>query len=217
MTRARPAAAQRGFTFLEMMAVIVVLAIVGGLGVQALQMTTGASSTTVFQSELDARAHRVLTRVVRELQEAEGLSFLPSPLEPFGADAFDYRCAEISDAERIVMGDYRRLELLPAGNDPRDGVDNDGDGLIDEHELWLVRDVGLASEYRTILARAVSAYLEGEAPNAADDNGNGIIDERGFNVALRDGILHVRLSLQGRSPRDEIVTRIAETKVWVRN
>lgn len=210
-------ATQRGFTFLEMMAVVVVLAIVGGLGVQALQMTTKASTSTVFHSELDTRAHRAVHRIVRELQEAQLASLLPEPLEPFGTAALDYACAEVSDDERIVIGAYRRLELLPSSTDALDGIDNDGDGLVDEHDLWLVRDVGLASESRTVLVRNVSAYLEGESPNAADDNGNGLVDERGFNLALRDGVLHVRLSIQGRSPRDEIITRIAETTVWVRN
>lgn len=209
--------AQRGFTFLEMVAVVVVLAIVGGLGVQAVQMTTGASSTTVFQSDLDGRAHRVLTRVVRELQESQAASFLPLPEAPFGADVLDYRSAEIDATDRIVMGAYRRLELLPAANDPRDGLDNDSDGLVDEHVLWLVRDVGLAGESRTELVRNVAAFLEGEEPNAADDNDNGLVDERGFSLVLQDGILHVRISLQGRSPDNQIVTRTAETKVWIRN
>mgnify|MGYP001815328727 CR=1 FL=1 len=208
---------ERGFTFLEMVAVVVVLAIVGGLGVQALQMTSGASSSTVFQSEMDTRVHRAVRRVVRELQEAEVASMLPQPLVPFGADAVDYRCAEISDDERIVLGEYRRLELLPAVGDPRDGRDNDSDGVVDEHTLWLVHDVGLPTERRTELARNVAAYLEGELANAEDDNGNGLVDETGFSLALRDGILHVRLSLQGRSPKGSVLTRTAETTVWVRN
>lgn len=208
---------ERGFTFLEMMAVIIVLAIVGGLGVQALQMTTGASSSTVFQSELDLRANRALARVVRELQEAELDTMLPQPDLPFGADTLAYRCTEISDDERIVIGGYRRLELLPSPRDPRDGIDNDTDGLVDEHELWLVRDVGLPTERRTVLARGVAAYLEGESANAADDNGNGLVDETGFSLALEDGILHVRISVQGRSPNGTILTRTSETTVWIRN
>ena len=216
--RASALAAQRGFTFLEMMAVVIVLAIVGGLGIQAVQMTTGASSSTVFQSELDTRVNRTVERIVRELQEAEIVSLLPEPLLPFGTDTLDYRCAEVTDDnQQIVIGAYRRLALLPSDTDALDGIDNDGDGLIDEHELWLVHDVGLPTERRSIIARNVSAFLEGEAPNAADDNGNDLVDERGFNVALRDGVLHVRLSIQGRSPKNEILTRIAETTVWVRN
>ncbi len=209
---------QRGFTFIEMVAVVVVLMIVGGVGFQAIQMTGSASASTVFHSELDQRAHRAIARVVRDLQEAEIDSLLPEPEAPFGTATLDYRCAEISDDEEsIVWGAYRRLACVPASTDPRDGRDNDNDGLVDEHALVLTYDVGLPTERTTVLVRNVCPLLEGETANALDDNGNGLMDETGFSLALIGGVLHVRLSLMGRSPKGEVVVRTAETTVWPRN
>jgi prepilin-type N-terminal cleavage/methylation domain-containing protein len=214
--RARPHL-QRGFTFVEMLASITILAIVGLLSVQTLKMTSRASASTVFQSELDQRAHRVVDRVVRDLQEARLDSLLPQPVEPYGASSLTYRCAEVQDVQRIDWGPNRRLELLPSPGDPRDGRDNDHDGLVDEQELWLVYDVGLPDERRTVLARNVACLLEGETANAVDDNGNGLVDEPGFCIVLRDGVLHVYLSLQARDGAGRVATRTVETTVWARN
>jgi hypothetical protein len=207
----------RGFTFFEMLAVLVILMIVGGVGFQAIQMTSTASAATVFRTDLDQRAHRAVTRIVRELQDARLKTLMPEPIAPFGASTLSYVCAEVPDEETIVWGEYRRLELVPSATDPLDGRDNDHDGLTDEHVLRLVHDVGLISERTMVLVRNVAARLEGEAANALDDNGNGLIDEAGLSISVREGVLHVRLSLQGRDPKGNVATRTAETTVWPRN
>ena len=116
-----------------------------------------------------------------------------------------------------MWGAFRRLELVPEPSDPLDGADNDGDGLVDEHVLRLVHDVDLMSERTAVLVQGVAPLLEGETPNALDDNGNAIADEAGLSLALRDGVVYVRLSLQGRNPKGHVLTRTAETIVWPRN
>ncbi len=217
MNRADSRDRMRGFTFFEMMAVLVILMIVGGIGYQAIQMTSMASAATVFQTDLDQRAHRAVTRIVRELQDARLESLMPEPSAPFGASTLSYVCAEVPDDEQIVWGEYRRLELVPSDTDPLDGIDNDRDGLTDEHVLRLVHDVGLITERATVIVRNVAARLEGEAANALDDNGNGLVDEAGLSISVQEGVLYVRLSLQGRDPQGRVATRTAETPVWPRN
>ncbi|MDA1195995.1 MAG: type II secretion system protein [Planctomycetota bacterium] len=211
------ASTQAGFTLIEMFAVVVILLIIGGLGFKAIQMTATASAATVFRADLDTRVHRTLARVARELQEAKLEELVPEPSEPFGASTVAYRCAEVPDIEEIVWGEFRQLVLAPSPEDPADGRDNDHDGIVDEHELRLIHDVGLSSERMTVLVRNVAPRLEGEQANATDDNGNGLVDEPGFCLARRDGILHIRLTLLGKDPRGEVVARTAETTVWPRN
>jgi len=217
VTRGPASPPSAGFTLLELLAVIVLLLVVAGIGFQIIQMTGSATASTVFQTELDQRVHRTLDRIVRELQGAEGESFAPDPSGALGASTLTYRSAEVSDADEVVWGAYRRLELVPEASDPLDGIDNDSDGLVDEHVLRLVHDVDLPSERTAVLARNVAPLLEGETGNSLDDNGNQIVDEAGLSLALRDGIVYVRLSLQGRNPRGHILTRTAETTVWPRN
>jgi hypothetical protein len=213
----RTSPASAGFTFFEMVAALTVLAVIGGLGIKAIQLTGRASADTVQGSELDQRAHRALRRIVRDLQEARMSAFVPAPTPPLGASTIVYQCAEVLDIQFIDWGENRRIDLVPSSTDPLDGVDNDRDGLVDEHDLVLVRDAGLASERSTVLVRNVAPLLEGELPNALDDNGNGLVDEPGFCVLQRGEMLDLALSLMRVAPGGGVTTRTAETTVWPRN
>jgi prepilin-type N-terminal cleavage/methylation domain-containing protein len=215
--KARRASSAAGYTLLEVVIALVIFLIVGLTSYEALAVTSRVAMHTSQTSELDQRAHRVVTRILRELQEARVESFVPEPVPPWGSAALSYQAAEISADNTIVWGAYRRLELVQSATDPKDGIDNDRDGLVDEHELRLVRDAGLPTEYATVLATDVSPLLEGEEANAADDNNNGLLDEPGFCVCLREGVLEVRLSLQGPAPNREVETRTVEMTIWPRN
>jgi hypothetical protein len=57
---------------------------------------------------------------------------------------------------------------------------------------------------------------EGETANGADDNGNGIIDEGGFNVFQDGDVLYLRLSLE-EPGEDGSIVRTLETSVRLRN
>ena len=209
--------AQRGFSLLEVLSSLVILAVVGGLSLQAVGVTSRASAATTFQSELTQRAHRTIGYLARQLQEARGASLVPVPDEPFGTSVLTFQCAEVPDTEEIVWGANRRIELVPSPGDPRDGRDNDHDGFVDEHELRIVHEVGTPGERTTVLARNVAALLAGETDNGLDDNENGLVDEPGFCISQRDGLLNLRLSLQGKDPDGRIVTRTVEMTVWPRN
>ena len=58
----------------------------------------------------------------------------------------------------------------------------------------------------------------GDPRHLLDDNGNGLQDEAGFTVCA-DGIdtLRLRLTLEGRDPKNNLVNRTVETSVHLRN
>lgn len=217
MRTARTHLSAAGFTVIEVLAAVVILTIVGWASLESLKLTTRVSAGTVQMSELEQRGHRVVARVARELQQAQLGSLLPDPIKPYGASAITYRCAELDADDTIVWGQTRRLELVPAATDPFDGIDNDSDGLTDEHVLRLVRQVGLPDEVTTVLVTGVAPLLEGEQLNALDDNGNGLLDEPGFSLTRRGGVLEIRLSLRGLDPDHQLITRTTETTVCPRN
>lgn len=208
---------QAGFTFIEVVASVAILSIMGWISLEALGITSRASRRTMHVSELDQRVHRALTRVLRELQEAQVASLVPAATKPLGTSTLSYRCAEVSPQNTIVWGNYRRLELVADPTDAPDGVDNDRDGLVDEQQLRLVIDAGLPSERTTVIVTDVARLLEGEQANALDDNGNDLIDEPGFSITAQDGVLELRLSLQGRDPDNQLTIRTSETTVCPRN
>ena len=107
------------------------------------------------------------------------------------------------------------LELAPGELD--NGIDDNGNGLIDEGVLVRIENPGLANEQRSIFARGVSEYLEGETGDGTDENGNGLVDEGGLSFSRSNGSLQIALSLERIGPDGELMVRTLETSVALRN
>lgn len=110
-----------------------------------------------------------------------------------------------------------RVEFRLEPGEVDDGLDNDGNGLVDEGELVLVRDAGGADELEIVLANGVREHLEGELPNGVDDNDNGLVDERGITFERVGSDLRIRLTLETTGRDGRILTRTLETTAWSRN
>jgi len=208
---------QSGLTMLEVVCTTVVALVFMGITFQTMRVTTEATHSTISSSELDLRVHRVVQRLARELTRARVESIVPMPEAPLGASSLTFKIAELDETGSPAWSTLRRIELVPSPTDPRDGLDNDSDGLVDEHEIWIVEDVGLVTERRTVLCRRVADSLEGETGNSIDDNDNGLIDERGLSISMLDDILSIRVSLQSSDGNGGVLTRTAETALLPRN
>ena len=207
-----------GFTLVEMM---VALALLGSA--LASLLLVGSTSTRlcvtgITNADLEANARRAIECLSRELATARAGSIDALPASPLWLDVIDF---DQMDAMRA--GDGRvswspsRVELRRAPGEIDDGVDNDGNGLVDEGELVLVHDAASSVELTTVLARGVREYLEGERPNGLDDNANGLIDERGAAFVRVDGELRLYLTLEARATDGFNLTRTLTTTAWSRN
>jgi hypothetical protein len=76
---------------------------------------------------------------------------------------------------------------------------------------------GTAAERSIVLCQDVREYLEGETFDGTDENGNGLIDERGFALDFGDGSVTVRLSLIARDQRGQPLTSTVERTIAFRN
>lgn len=220
---ARPRA---GFTILEMLI---------SMGVMAtlfmISMRVGASSSSAYRqattgAKLSAEAKLTVDRVAAEMQLASIGTFFPD-LDAGGVRntsslAFQ-QLVDIVGATPVYGGptpdEVALIELRLSTGETDDGVDNDGDGLVDEQDLWLVRDLGAGSEVQVKLCTDVTERLEGEAAaaNGEDDNGNGLVDEAGFDIERNGDVLTIRLSVGGTDFRGQTIVRTAETAVRLRN
>ena len=91
------------------------------------------------------------------------------------------------------------------------------DELIDECEAVLVMDENGPDEQTIVLAHEIREFLEGETQNGLDDNGNGLVDERGLCFERTGDDLALRLTLESRDREGRLVTRTLETSVYPRN
>lgn len=219
---------RRGFTLVELVIAFTVLSLIlGAIGMVNLA-GRDAYQQGVQSATLEARARRTLQRIAHELTAGLAMRLTPVP-NTAAMNQAGVSTIQFTTCEGFAAG--LTLESTPTGivyesdpNDADDGFDNDSDGLVDERQVVLVRNRGLANEVRTVLAGNVAELLEGETLNLADDNGNALVDEPGFSVTeeadsdvITGRTLRLRLTLQGRDPKNRLVNRTVETSVHMRN
>jgi len=204
-----------GFTLVELVVAVALFLLLMSSAIVAARGGMDAFKSSQDLSDLETRARRALDRSVYELLAVGASELAPNPTGDFGTATLEFRQAVGLDGTAPVWGPLQALTLELAPGELDDGLDNDGNGLIDDGVLVLTRDVGGADQ-RIVLCRGVRELAEGEAPNGDDDNGNGVIDEAGFNVHRVGDVLFVRLTLEEPVPTGSLV-RTLETSVRIRN
>ena len=189
-------AANRGFTLLE----LAITMGIAGLLLSSLASVLDSSKSTYGRgsamAQVQNEARRTLDRVAAELENGGFGTLLPNPVG-VAIDDLVFQTATGIDAATgaLLFGNSSRLRFVYETGEMNNGLDDDGDGLIDEGCLVLTRNYMLANEVRVVLAHDVAELLEGESANGGDDNGNGFADERGFCMTRSGDLLTVRLTL----------------------
>jgi len=205
-----------GFTLIEMAVALVLMSVLGGLVFLTAESTSNAVNTGVAVAELDGRALRVLERVCDALKASSAGVATPQAETPFSNANLDFRRGLGADADGDVLwGPLERLVL--EYDEADDGLDDDGDGLVDEGRLVWIEDPGGASERRVVLCQDVREYLAGETLDGDDQNQNGLLDERGFALDFTGNRVTVRLTLEGRDRDGRLLASTVQRSVVFRN
>ncbi|MHC4473557.1 MAG: hypothetical protein ACYTDY_01565 [Planctomycetota bacterium] len=207
---------ERGLTAVELAISVLVLGLTAGV----ISMSFGTSFRMWRNSgtsrELDRRSNRGLDAVLDALAYASDDTVGPDALTDGGSPFISFRIGTGFTKGARTLGPVVRIEWQPDPEDPEDGVDNNGNGLVDEGMVVRRLKPGEADEHRTVLARGVSRFLEGEIDNAIDDNGNGLVDEKGLSFERQGGIVTVRLTTVGHCD-DEVIHWSGEGSVALRH
>jgi len=169
------------------------------------------------EQDVCAQASRLLQRMASELVFAGRDGIDPPVTTPDESESLSYRVCTGAPEGAQTWGIRRRIALEYEPGEDDDGLDNDGDGLVDEGVVVWIEDEGQPGERRVTWTRGVREFLAGEDENGADDNGNGLIDERGLSFTLAGDVLTLRITVQGVGPGGTVVTKSLETSVFVRN
>jgi len=215
-THARSSA---GYTLIELLVAATVLALMLGAIALVGSANDRAYQTGITAAHLEAQTEVALDRIVRELRIAVIADFNPSPMPGTPDDSLEYSQAVDFVAGEVVLT-RRRLEFDYEVGELDDGIDNNGNGLVDEGRVILTEDPGGPDERQLVLTRWVSELLQGEIQNGLDDNGNGLVDEPGFCIERADvgsRTLIVRLSLQRMDVQGRLMRRTAQTSTRIRN
>jgi prepilin-type N-terminal cleavage/methylation domain-containing protein len=205
-----------GFTLIEMSIALVLMSVLGGLYFMTTKSTTNAVGTGVAVAELDARVVRVVDRVCESLKSSSDDLVTPQATAPFSSNEIEFKRGLGADAGgAVVWGPLERFVLQY--DEANDGLDDDGDGLVDEGRLVWLENPGTATERTTILCQGVREYLEGETFDGDDENSNGLIDERGFALDFAGDRVTVRLTLVALDRSGHPLTSSAQRSVVFRN
>jgi hypothetical protein len=180
---------------------VALVTVLSAVSLGALLLATSANVRALEQggsrTDLQARASRAMERVLRAVHEADRDSLAGLPLAPVPLSAFSYDEPEsVSTVDGTLTLVPMRIQLEYEPGEANDGIDNDGDELADEGRVVLIRDFGQPAEVRIGLCSGVRELLEGELANGADDNGNGLIDERGLCITWDGARMAVRVTLE---------------------
>lgn len=209
-----------GLTMVEVLIVAIILSmLIAGVGLTVRQ-GSGAYTQGVNAAEVEAGARRLAERIARELVDASSdPTRLNCSIPQAGPSWVEYQRCQGFDAGAVIWTPTRRLQLVLQPGELDNGVDDNSNGLVDEHRVELRPDWEFEPDMTVGWGGFVREYLEGEVPNNLDDNGNGLADERGlcleWNEAL--GLLTVRVTLERLDSLGRPLTRTIETAVQIRN
>ncbi len=206
-----------GFTILEL---LIAATISAGLIYAIANSTLRASRAYAegsLRSNLISRAHQVVDRIAAQLEQA-GVGTLQPPLLPLATSStLTFQQVVGYGGGAVVWSADNVFAFQLETGEIADGLDNNGDGRIDEGVVVWTQNVGQPNQSSVVLCHGVSSLLQGEVANLADDNGNGLIDEPGLAFELQGNVLVIRLSLEVPDDDGRLVVKTVQTAVRVRN
>lgn len=208
---------RRGMSLVEaVMSLTIVVAALSGVTLTTLTVSNAHQQVRVAE-QLDTQGRRVLEFLAGELHAAQRSGIFPQPVPPFGSPDLRYRLSVgLADGEQ-AWSTPRRVRWVLEDGELDDGLDNNGNGLVDERAVLWVRDEGEVNERRSVRAHWVRELLEGEVANGEDDNGNGLIDEPGLCFWLEGTALHMAISLEAPSGQGRFETRTVRSRIRIKN
>lgn len=198
--RGRRTTTRAGLTAVEIALAVTLLAIVLYKGVTVMNSATRTTAEDNAQVLLEDRAQLVLERIARAVMSSDRDTLNPSTASPLSTDDLQYRVhLGIEDGE-VVWSDPETI------------------GLEDlENSVYWSRQPEAGPEKRVVWTNLVRPFLEGETPNGMDDNGNGLIDEKGLSFVVDRNAITIRLTLDRMTPSGRTITSTVQTTVTCRN
>ena len=215
--RTLPSRPRGGFTLVELaVSLVLITVMMGGLMIVSHNITSAVRAGTA-SAALEAEGETAIRRLVEILREASTDSVTPRPAAPFSTSRVDFLRADSWNVKGFQWNPLERIRLELRPGELDNGLDDDGNGLVDECRVAWITDPGGPGQRVVTLCHSASELLGGELPNGVDDNGNGLIDEPGLCVVFEDDGALVRLTLQRRDSEGRLLTRTFERRVGFRN
>ncbi len=206
------------FTMLEMAISLAILSMAMGSALFLSARGTAGCEQSMAESALLGRVGRACEQILDLVVGANKANMIPpDPGVPWGCDSLEFERSIGWSAGEVQWSPRVRIAFEIEENELDNGLDDDGDGRIDEGRIVAIQNPGGIDETRRVIIRGVRRLLEGELMNGLDDNGNGLIDESGMSFERSDEILILRLTLEIEGPQRRFLIKTFTTSIRMRN
>jgi len=195
-----PRSRRAGLTLLETLLGLTLLALVAQKAYTAFKVASEVTTTEMSNALVEDQARKVLRQICYAVMSSHRDSLDPARSAPFDTDDLRYQIhLGVQDGE-IVWSPPELISLEEAS------------GQV----VW-TDDPDAALSRRVVWSNLVAPFLEGELPNGIDDNGNGLIDERGLSFTVDRNAVTIRLTLEREMDDGRTITKTVQTTVTCRN
>ncbi len=193
--------ARRGFTAVELVIALALAGIVVGNLMLVLSDTRERFAAQSVSKDVDAAARRALDRIALQIMGAVR-SQLYSPVSaPMSSESINYTSVIGTQDGQPIVSSPQRIAL---SQEPT-------------HSVTWYENPGQPNETHVVWARDLRDFCAGEVPNGIDDNGNGLVDEKGLAFEVDGPMVRITLTLERIGPDGKPVTKTLETRVTCRN
>jgi hypothetical protein len=189
-----------GLTVIELCVTLTLLALVTVKGVMILRMTNRSQASETADMDLEDSARRLLDRIAYAIMGSTRDRLFPDPESPIFSDSVEYVVSLGVEDGEVVWSDPDRISLDDAGK-----------------RVSCLEAVDTTHERETTWTNVARPFLEGELPNGIDDNGNGLVDERGLTFTLDGNSVHIELSMERPGLEGTMITKSVRRSVTIRN
>ncbi len=184
---------QKGFSLLEVTVASVLLVVLVGASVSAIQSSRTASAAGVSRIVLLDRARSAMDRIEKELRRGGPGTLDPAlaVLEGNPGSRIEFSQAENYANGAVVWGFPVIFDLVYANGEIDNGLDDNNDGLVDEMEI--------------------TREQNGQTITLVTD-----VQENGLSFTASGNSLTINLTLQGRDQNGQILTLPMTTTVQLR-
>lgn len=205
-----------GFTVIEIVLASSLSLVIFGALVRTTSRAQGLFAWIQVQSDLESDMARAMQRVDSELRMASVTSLAPDLTTPVGADRVWGSDLTFTGTNAAGQLETKRLTWQMDADELLNGIDDDGDGLVDEGRIVFLREEGSPDQSSSVLISGVPNLQDGETNDGTDENGNQMIDESGFAVSVEGSVVTLQLTAQRRCS-GETLTRMQELQIRLRN
>ncbi|MEM6674574.1 MAG: type II secretion system protein [Planctomycetota bacterium] len=189
-----------GFTLLEVILAMTLTAIVMIKVTGALRSANETTEADLDRTTLDMQARQVLRQIGFAIMGSHPDSLVPDVRRPHASSDMKFQVSLGLESGEVVWSEPEKIALEEV-----------------RRQVYWTDNPEALEERRVVWTSLVAPFLEGEIPNGIDDNGNGLIDEKGLSFTIDGGAVDMSLTLERVRDDGTVITSTVGTVVTCRN